>query len=106
MPQNFVQFYTSNARGDRDQQKQPRFDMSEKPTTEKLQTNLVSPSKRSQEQVTDVLRRKLKIKRQTSKKRKQSSVNKQRKRTHKQRQKSKRKSKSAKARNSRKDIFD
>ena len=98
-PQKFVQFYTSNARGEKSLNNS--YSGNDKPTTEKMETNLVSPSSRSHEQVIQTLKRKLAIKRRTVGNRKQKPVSKQPKQKSKQKKKTTKKIKSK-----RKDIFD
>ena len=60
-PQKFIDFYMDDAKGQRSpKRKLPSFIDGEKPTSEKMRTELVSPTERSLEQVADRLKRKRK----------------------------------------------
>ena len=58
-PQKFIDFYMDDAKGQR-KRKPLTFMDGEKPTSEKMRTELVSPTERSLEQVADRLKRKRK----------------------------------------------
>ena len=59
-PDEFVQFYSNSANGNMHKYKRQSLvalDTKDKPTTEKMETDLVSLTKRSLDQVTDALKR-------------------------------------------------
>ena len=74
--QKFIQFYMDDAKGQRlRKRKHPSPTNAEKPTSEKMRTELVSPTERTLEQVADRLKRKRKpsIKKRSSFKSRQKS---------------------------------
>lgn len=103
-----VQFYSNNATGNIKKYRRHSLvtlDTKDKPTTEKMETDLVSPTKRSLDQVTDALKRNKKnaLKRRRCSKTKHKS--KSRQRHQKQLKKSRKKNSTKLVKAKPKDIF-
>ena len=79
-PQKFIDFYMDDAKGQR-KRKPLTFMDGEKPTSEKMRTELVSPTERSLEQVADRLKRKRSIKKRSGFKIRQKSSSTRRKKS-------------------------
>ena len=81
-PQKFIDFYMDDAKGQRSsKRKMASFIDGEKPTSEKMRTELVSPTERSLEQVADRLKRKRSIKKRSGFKIRQKSSSTRRKKS-------------------------